>query len=240
MYASGRYWILKWCPGAESNHRHEDFQSGFKIAKSATCETKGCQTPDETPNTYTSFVKPCIGNPTKENAAPAGTGNGANDEKTRKNLQHQNTPKWRENSNHNRAVRVIEYALTSGTFGAWDGVAIVLAARLTSPERASLVCASLMTFEPEDAEQAFCAAPDQAGPPIAHLLSAMDEAAFRAVSRSTSPKLNRQGNAPAIESIGGIQRIRRKAIETWLAENEARATADAAHKAVEGAEPSHV
>lgn len=24
---SGQCWILKWCPGAESNHRHEDFQS---------------------------------------------------------------------------------------------------------------------------------------------------------------------------------------------------------------------
>ena len=60
------------------------------------------------------------------------------------------------------------------------------------------------------------------------------------ISRSTWHKLKRQGKAPAIVNIGGIQRIRREAIETWLAENEERATADAAHNAVEGAEPLHV
>lgn len=57
------------------------------------------------------------------------------------------------------------------------------------------------------------------------------------ISRSTWHKLKRLGKAPAIVNIGGIQRIRREAIETWLAENEARATADVAHNAVEGAEP---
>ena len=57
------------------------------------------------------------------------------------------------------------------------------------------------------------------------------------ISRSTWHKLKRQDNAPAIVSIGGIQRIRREAIETWLSENEARATANAAHNAYEGAEP---
>jgi excisionase family DNA binding protein len=60
------------------------------------------------------------------------------------------------------------------------------------------------------------------------------------ISSSTWHKLKRQGKAPAIVNIGGIQRIRREAIETWLAENEARTTADAAHNAVEGAEPLHV
>ena len=57
------------------------------------------------------------------------------------------------------------------------------------------------------------------------------------ISRSTWHKLKRQGKAPAIVNIGGIQRIRRKAIETWLAQNEARATADTVHKAAKGAEP---
>lgn len=50
------------------------------------------------------------------------------------------------------------------------------------------------------------------------------------ISRSTWHKLKRQGKAPAVVNIGGIQRIRRKAIETWFTENEARATADVAHK----------
>ena len=57
------------------------------------------------------------------------------------------------------------------------------------------------------------------------------------ISRSTWHKLKRQGKAPAIVNIGGIQRIRRKAIEAWLFENESPTTADAAHKASEGAEP---
>ncbi len=42
---------------------------------------------------------------------------------------------------------------------------------------------------------------------------------------------------PAIVTVGGIQRIRREAIEEWLAENETRVLADAAHKASEGPEP---
>ncbi len=57
------------------------------------------------------------------------------------------------------------------------------------------------------------------------------------ISRSTWHKLKRQGKAPAIVSIGGIQRIRREAIEAWFSENEARATADAAHNAAESAQP---
>jgi len=40
------------------------------------------------------------------------------------------------------------------------------------------------------------------------------------ISRSTWHKLKRQGKTPAIVNIGGIQRIRREAIETWLSENE--------------------
>lgn len=57
------------------------------------------------------------------------------------------------------------------------------------------------------------------------------------ISRSTWHKLKRQGKAPAIVNIGGIQRIRREAIEAWFSENETRATADAAHNAAESAEP---
>ncbi len=114
----------------------------------------------------------------KENAVPADTGNGANDEKTEKNLRDNHTPNWGEDSNHNRAIRVIEYALTLGTADAWDGVAIVLAARLTAPERMSLAYAALVSLKAEEAEQAYCSAHVQAGPPLTPLLSAMDEAAF--------------------------------------------------------------
>lgn len=47
------------------------------------------------------------------------------------------------------------------------------------------------------------------------------------ISRSTWHKLKRQGKTPAIISVGGIQRIRREAIETWLSENEERAATSA-------------
>lgn len=57
------------------------------------------------------------------------------------------------------------------------------------------------------------------------------------ISRSTWHKLKRNGQTPAIISVGGIQRISREAAEEWLAENEVKASADAAHKASEGALP---
>jgi predicted DNA-binding transcriptional regulator AlpA len=57
------------------------------------------------------------------------------------------------------------------------------------------------------------------------------------ISRSTWHKLKRENAAPAIISINGIQRIRREAVEDWLAENEARFTANAAHRASEGQSP---
>ena len=41
------------------------------------------------------------------------------------------------------------------------------------------------------------------------------------ISRSTWHKLKRQGKAPAIINISGIQRIRWEAVERWLSENEA-------------------
>jgi excisionase family DNA binding protein len=57
------------------------------------------------------------------------------------------------------------------------------------------------------------------------------------ISRSTWQKLKRQGKAPAIVNIGGIQRIRQEAIAAWFSENEARPTADAPHNAAEIPEP---
>ncbi len=114
----------------------------------------------------------------KENAAPAGTGNGANDEKTRENLRDNHNPNWGQVSSHNRAIRAIEYALTLDAADYWDGLAVVLAARLTVQERMSLAYAANLSLEPEDAEQAFCAAHSKAGMPISYLFSVMDEADF--------------------------------------------------------------
>lgn len=45
------------------------------------------------------------------------------------------------------------------------------------------------------------------------------------ISRSTWHKLKRKNATPAIITIGGIQRIRPEAVEKWLAENEAQASA---------------
>jgi len=45
------------------------------------------------------------------------------------------------------------------------------------------------------------------------------------------------GRTPTIITAGGIQRIRREAVEEWIAENEERAAADTAHKASEGPLP---
>lgn len=45
------------------------------------------------------------------------------------------------------------------------------------------------------------------------------------ISRSTWHKLKRKNATPAIITIGGIQRIRPEAVEKWLAENEAHASA---------------
>jgi len=45
------------------------------------------------------------------------------------------------------------------------------------------------------------------------------------ISRSTWHKLKRESSTPAIITIGGIQRIRREAVEKWLAENEVKASA---------------
>ena len=42
---------------------------------------------------------------------------------------------------------------------------------------------------------------------------------------------------PAIVTVGRIQRIRREAVQDWITENEAKVSADAAHKVNEGPKP---
>lgn len=53
-----------------------------------------------------------------------------------------------------------------------------------------------------------------------HLLTVTDFCQTVGISRSTWHKLKRKGSTPPIVNIGGIQRIRKQATETWLAENE--------------------
>ena len=60
---------------------------------------------------------------------------------------------------------------------------------------------------------------------IPHLLTVADFCETVGISRSTWHKLKREGSTPAIVTIGGIQRIRREAVEEWLAKNEAKASA---------------
>lgn len=72
---------------------------------------------------------------------------------------------------------------------------------------------------------------------IMHLMTVADFCQTIGISRSTWHKLKRTGQTPAIITAGRIQRIRREAVEEWIAENEERATADTAHKASEGPSP---
>lgn len=53
-----------------------------------------------------------------------------------------------------------------------------------------------------------------------HLLTVSDFCQTVGISRSTWHKLKRKGSTPPIVKIGSIQRIRKEAAETWLAENE--------------------
>ena len=62
-----------------------------------------------------------------------------------------------------------------------------------------------------------------------HLMTVADFCQTIGISRSTWHKLKRSGQTPAIITAGGIQRIRREAVEEWIAENEEQANASAAH-----------
>ncbi len=72
---------------------------------------------------------------------------------------------------------------------------------------------------------------------IMHLLTVADFCQTVGISRSTWHKLKRANQIPRIITVGGIQRIRREAVEDWISENEARALTDAAHQSSEGPEP---
>ena len=57
---------------------------------------------------------------------------------------------------------------------------------------------------------------------IANLLTIADFCQTVGISRSTWHKLKRHHMTPAIIAVGGIQRIRREAVEEWLTKNEVR------------------
>lgn len=57
-----------------------------------------------------------------------------------------------------------------------------------------------------------------------NLLTVADFCKAVGISRSTWHKLKRENATPAIITVGDIQRIRREAVEEWLAENEAKAS----------------
>ena len=58
-----------------------------------------------------------------------------------------------------------------------------------------------------------------------HPLTVTDFCQTVGISRSTWHKLKRKGSTPPIVNIGGIQRTRKEAAETWLAKNETGGTA---------------
>ena len=70
-----------------------------------------------------------------------------------------------------------------------------------------------------------------------HLMTVADFCQTIGINRNTWHKLKRTGQTPAIITAGGIQRIRREAVEEWIAENEERASASAAHRVSEGPPP---
>ena len=63
---------------------------------------------------------------------------------------------------------------------------------------------------------------------IIHLRTVADFCQTIGISRSTWHKLKRTGHTPAIITAGGIQRIRREAVEKLIAKNEEGANASAA------------
>jgi excisionase family DNA binding protein len=55
-----------------------------------------------------------------------------------------------------------------------------------------------------------------------HLLTVSAFCEAVGISRSTWHKLKRNNQIPPVVKIGGIQRIRREAVESWHAENESK------------------
>ena len=89
-----QYQEFLWCPGAESNHRHEDFQSGAIQTNAGTYAATARQTPDETSITYTTIVKPGFSDLTKENAPTSAKVERVQDTCETVQFPREDSPEW--------------------------------------------------------------------------------------------------------------------------------------------------
>jgi hypothetical protein len=95
---------------------------------------------------------------TKKNAAADGPRNGANTNKKHDISCGNNTAKSRSNAmslyakdQHTRIAKAIGYALTLGTSKAWEGLSLILMARLSKAERAALAYSALISLDEDTA-----------------------------------------------------------------------------------------
>jgi hypothetical protein len=81
--------------------------------------------------------------------------------------------------NIKRVSRSLGYTLWLDRFEDWDGLSLILRARLTDRQRAALAYAALLSQDNEDARlTAETALSEGAGQPMAPLFNYMDQAAF--------------------------------------------------------------
>lgn len=120
----------------------------------------------------------------KENPAILCKGRGADEFSKRTKFQDEGSPITATEStqiflsrNHERAARVIGYALTLDTSSGWTAAGAILSARLTRQERGSLAFAALWSMDAPDAELVARVALRGSGMPGATFLGVMDEAA---------------------------------------------------------------
>ena len=94
----------------------------------------------------------------KENAATLAKVNGARTNAKRDISPENNTPKSPSNAmslyakdGHKSIVTAISFALTLGTAKAWEGLSLILMARLTKAERAALAYSALISLDDDTA-----------------------------------------------------------------------------------------
>lgn len=94
----------------------------------------------------------------KENAVSLAEDHGANIDKKRDISCSDTTPKARSNAmslyakdGHKRIATAISYALTLGTSKAWEGLTLILMARLSKAERAALAYSALISLDDDTA-----------------------------------------------------------------------------------------
>ena len=119
----------------------------------------------------------------KKNPASEATEHGADHDKKPRRFRGEGSPIIAAEAtqiflskSHERAARVIGYALTLDTSSGWTAAGAILAARLTRQERGSLAYAALWSMDAADAELVARVALRNAGMPGAPFLGIMDEA----------------------------------------------------------------